>query len=92
MRRYRAACSILFILLAFGAAWAEDADSTSVQSNQDLTGEIGFGQPDSAQVAVADTLATKAVGERGVIDRLVLPALVSVAVGGLLLLLFTQRG
>ena len=92
MKKNRAACSILFILLAFNAACAGDADSTATRDNLNLNGELGFSRADSTQPEVADTLSPAVIGERGVLDRLILPTLVTAAMGGLLILLFTQRG
>ena len=92
MKRIGAVLAITFIMFASGAALAGDGDSTASQNGLIRVGELSIGLVDSTQPPFEDTLAQGVIGERRVWDRLILPALVTAAVGGLLILLFTQRG
>ena len=92
MKRFGVTLVVISFMFACGAAWAGDADSAATRDQLNQTGEPGLGQADSTRPAVADTLAPGVIGERGVLGRLILPALVTAALGGLLILLFTQRG
>jgi len=92
MKRIGAALAVISIMFAYNVPLAGDADSAAAQNSFNQAGELSVGQADSTQPAVADTLAQGVKDQRGVMDRLILPALFTAAMGGMLILLFTQRG
>jgi hypothetical protein len=92
MRKFSAVWPIVFLLCVYGTAVAGDADSAATQANLDQVDRTNLDLADSTQPAIGDTLAPGIMAEGGILDRLILPILVTAAVGGLLILLFTQRG
>ena len=92
MKAFRAALAILFLTFAQPMALASHPDSAATPPDLDQTGGIGVAQADSTQLADEDTLKPSLEKDGGVMARLVIPTLVTAVVGGLLILLFTQRG
>ena len=94
----RRALEVTFILMICMqvlpcVAFAMDDELKEEQGNS--IGEVeeeGSDLLDTLSVAPADTLISQTSNDCGVISRLAIPVIITGIVGGILLLLFTERG
>ena len=91
MKALHAALVISLLIFAQSIVSASHPDSAAIAPNLEQAGGLGVAQVDSIQSADQDTLTPSFEKDGGVMAKLVMPALVTAAVGGLLILLFTHR-